>query len=54
MNKEELIQFLKENLSIRISRDWNDYGDGDNITLKVILELDQEPFSSDTFQVPRN
>lgn len=47
MNKDELIKFLKENLSIEISRkeEWNDHYDTFDV-IKVELKLGDEVIST--------
>ena len=47
MNKDELIKFLKENLSIEISRreKWNEYCDTFDV-IKVELKLGDEVISA--------
>lgn len=38
MTKEELVQFLKENLSIRIDRKYGSFGYGNCIEVELILD----------------
>lgn len=45
MTKEELLEFLKENLSISIDREYGFYSDDG---IKVVLSLDCEEISSST------
>ena len=49
MNREELIKFLKENLSIRLEKDRDYYGN--NITITVYLSLGKEQIDSDHISV---
>jgi len=53
MTKEELIQFLKENLSISVdSGDYNYYSSGVRYTVK--LKLNNETISEDYITVSSN
>jgi len=53
MNEEELIEFLKKNLSIEISHE-NDfsYGESENSYVSVTLKLNRETISSDMCRIP--
>lgn len=47
MDKTELKEYLRENLSITASINWDD-------TLEITLLLDGEPISSDYVPLPEN
>lgn len=49
MNKEELIQFLKENLSLEISEE-HGFGEPDSINISIMLG--NEEISKDYFNLP--
>ena len=52
MTKEELTEFLKENLKIKTLVIEDDRGDGHPVTkVKVILKLNDEKISSSTFSL---
>ena len=52
MDREELIAFLKQNLSICCEEDQGRYGEPDSIKIKI--SLGDEEITSDYFNFPRN
>lgn len=50
MNKEELIQFLKDNLEIRVETDYDNYDEIYTVTSSLLLDGDIISESSDTFR----
>jgi len=52
MTKEELIEFLKENLTISVSQTYEYVYGGIGPCVHVALNLQGEEISSDTYQLP--
>jgi hypothetical protein len=52
MNKEEMIEYLRENLRIEIKEDVNYYSQSRSFEFKLILE--NEVISSDSIYLPRH
>lgn len=52
MTKEELIDFLKDNLSITIEENFDYYGGDKNINVKLMIG--NEEISSEYFTIPSN